>query len=192
MTPLRSLNPLECTCSDFILPIFPPLPSLGDCQPGRGELSRWLSLSLTPSLFSVPRRLLLFLLLLLTGGCLMSLSPFPFPCVWYQHLFPKPKRKKALKNILLHVKWSSAGIAPVPPTWEFGCWTRFLFWVAPSFGSYSFSFHTRPGVRGCHKAHEQFQTWMESSSGYLFRSGEVIWVNQDFYSQAPGATNSFV
>lgn len=23
MTPLRSLNPLECTCSDFILPIFP-------------------------------------------------------------------------------------------------------------------------------------------------------------------------
>lgn len=55
----------------------------------------------------------------------------------------------------------------------------------------SSSFHTRLGICGCHKAHQQFQTLVGSSSDDLFRSGVrvgvgsgliwVIWSSQTLY-----------
>ena len=111
----------------------------------------------------------------------VSLS-FPFPLHLVATSLSEAWEGKALKNIPLPVKLSSSGVSPVPPAWEFDVLSCF-FGVVPSFVSYSFSFHTRPGV--C-EAQEQFQTWMESSPDYLFRSGEAIWMNWNSCSWAPG------
>lgn len=110
--------------------------------------------------------LLLFLLFPLTAECLMSFSPFPFPYVWYQYLFfQKPRRKKLSKIFAYILNDLHLGSPRVPLIWEFAVGRAFYFFrVVPSFVSYSFSFYTRPGVCGSHKALEQFQTLMESSS----------------------------
>lgn len=119
--------------SNHCFPTRPPLPFFGPCQLRKRELKWWVSLSpLTPFPFSVLRhsQLLLFLLLLLTGECLMSLSPVPFLYIWYQHLFHEAKEEKALKNIRIHIKWASSGVSWGASDWEPAAGQA---WFAPSF-----------------------------------------------------------
>ena len=135
MTPLRSLNPLESMCSHLILCIVSPLPSFGDCQLGKGELSWWVSLSplisflsyfsgraaATVSAPSPDRRMLN-----------VSLS-FSFSIRLVATTLSEVQEEKALKNLLLHVKWSSSGVSPGPSDSGVGSWACFLFLSSCSF-----------------------------------------------------------
>lgn len=128
MTPLRSLNPLEFTCSHWILSIFfPPLPFFGDCQFGRGELNQWVSLS-PLHLLSVLRHsgLLLFLLLLLTGECLMSLPPSLIHLV--STSLKEAEEEKALKKIRIRIEWFSSGVSCGPPDLGFAVGRTLFLW----------------------------------------------------------------
>jgi hypothetical protein len=99
MTSLESRNLLESRSSHFFYP-FSSFALFWWLSAQEKELKWRVSLfSLVPFPFSVLRHhgLLLFLLLL-TGECLMSLSPFPFPSFGINYSFTKPKRKKPSKT----------------------------------------------------------------------------------------------
>lgn len=180
MTPLRSLNPLESMCSHLILCIVSPLPSFGDCQLGKGELSWWVSLSPLISFLSYFSGTAAATVSASSPGRRMlnvSLS-FCFSIRLVATTLSELQEERALKNLLLHLNYLHLGCPRVPPTRELAVGHAFCFFrVALLFVSYSFSFRTKPGFVAATKHtnnSEQFRTWMESSSDYLFRSGEVI------------------
>lgn len=108
-----------------------------------------------------------------------NVSSFPFPIHSVSTSHPRSRRGKSSQTRL------PSAVSRGPS--DLGVRRAFCFFqVAPSSVSYSFSFHSRPGVCGCPRAREQFQALMESSPGYLFRSGQVIWLVSDSCSQAPG------
>lgn len=115
MTPLRSLNPLEFTCSHWILSIcFPLCPFLVIVSLGEGSSTSEFHFLLLLHLLSVLRHsgLLLFLLLLLTGECLMSLPPFLIHLV--STSLKEAEEEKALKNIRIRIEWFSSGVSCGP------------------------------------------------------------------------------
>lgn len=176
MTPLRSLNPLESVCSHGILSIFPLCPFVWLSVRERGAQLVSFTFSSGPiSLCAQAPRCCCSAAL--PDWRVSPVSPsFPFSIHLASASYSATEEEKALKNIRIHIKWSSSGVSRGPSDLEICSWACSLFLSSCCFFHVIFIFIL----------HKTRCLWLPQSvwtipdpngllADELLRSGEVTW-----------------